>query len=52
MCLDLKLDIGKGVKKLDEHLCLTNRQVFGMTLFGLFKKSFSPKIFFLLVDKT
>ena len=26
MSLDLKLDIGKGVKKLDEHLSVTNRQ--------------------------
>ena len=36
MCLDLKLDIGKGVKKLDEHLSLTTRQTYTQTNTALY----------------
>ena len=46
MCLDLKLDIGKGVKKLDERSVRTDRQMFGMTLWQRCEKLFAYIIFF------
>ena len=46
MCLDLKSDIGKGVKKLDGHLSLTDKRTDKhRSLLYRFSLNPKPKVF-------